>query len=551
VLYSTTVSFYLVSPEKGATSGRTEKLLLYFSQEIMGLAASDISIAKQGTGENLNSLRGALTQGSSTGLYELGINTFTANTDITVTVAKSPLNITPPSKNVTLSYPIKVTFSSVSTANTLNNSTELTLVLSQSIPSLTENDIELSVTGGIKKGTLTGPSPAGTYKLPVSDYTAGNTLTVTVKKIGYEINTTRTVTLVKLSISANSGTISPAFNVATSTYSVTSPTTATVTFTATSTPSGTITYATGASGGTFEAATPSVKLGVNANSVTFRVKTTISSVVHTFGPYTFTVPPIYTITNTSGLAYSTFSYGDYDGIIFTAGTGKIKFLESKTNSAVLIVGGGGGGGGTSMKYPAGGGGGGECSSSNALSLDNTTNYTVEVGAGGAGGANSPANGSNGGDSKFNTTTCKGGGYGAKHGSNILDAGGEGGSGGGATGNTEKVGGKHVGGYAGYKGGNGAPYGAGGGGGVGGEGVAAVQYSSTGGIGGNGGAGATNSISGSNILYAHGGNGGNNSNEFVGAGRGAGAANTGSGGQGGYNSVGYAGGSGVVILRWTR
>ena len=71
--------------------------------------------------------------------------------------------------------------------------TEITFTLSEAIPGLTASDITLSGVAGVTKGTL---SVAGTtYTLPISGFTAGGTLTITVTKSGYTISGSHTVTI--------------------------------------------------------------------------------------------------------------------------------------------------------------------------------------------------------------------------------------------------------------------------------------------------------------------------------------------------------------------
>lgn len=227
----------------------------------------------------------------------------------------------------------------------------------------------------------------------------------------------------------------------------------------------------------------------------------------------------------------------------------------------LVVAGGGGGGGV-----GGGGGAGGYRTSfseqnvSGLSLLESTNYTVTIGAGGGPSATSaPWNndggiGANGGNSIFATITSAGGGGGAGATNNA----GSGGSGGGTrsgtpgSGNTPSVTPSQ--GNSGSAINSGNPgYGGGGGG--------ADEAGDTDGHG-HGGDGKANSITGTSTYYAGGGTGGGNgSNGGLGGGAAAGAnagtANTGGGGGGGTwtnnanitTQGGGAGGSGIVILRY--
>jgi hypothetical protein len=214
----------------------------------------------------------------------------------------------------------------------------------------------------------------------------------------------------------------------------------------------------------------------------------------------------------------------------------------------LIIAGGGAGGG------AGAGAGGllyygsetpKTPNGSALGLQTGVTYSITVGAGGT----SSGNGSNSvmSGSGFTTLTAIGGG-GAPGGGN------NGGSGGGAGRLTPSSIGLGTTGQ-GNNGGTGvdANNTSGGGGGAGGVG----GNSST--TGGNGGAGLNYSISGSSVGYAGGGggggmNGGGSATQGGGAGAIGGAAsgttNRGGGGGGIYTNGPGAGGSGIVILRYT-
>jgi hypothetical protein len=87
--------------------------------------------------------------------------------------------------------------------------TALTLTFSQAIPGLYANDITLSGVPGVQKGTLSGPSGSGpvTYTLPISGFSAGGTLDVSVAKSGYAISDSqKTVTIYVISVTLNNVT---------------------------------------------------------------------------------------------------------------------------------------------------------------------------------------------------------------------------------------------------------------------------------------------------------------------------------------------------------
>jgi hypothetical protein len=258
----------------------------------------------------------------------------------------------------------------------------------------------------------------------------------------------------------------------------------------------------------------------------------------------------------------------------------------------LVVAGGGGGGGWFRGGGGGAGGlrtsygstsGGGSSAETQLTLVESTNYTVTVGAGGAGGVYQQ-NGTNGDDSQFGTVTSKGGGGGSYYGTVNANAGG---SGGGSAGYTSTTGSPGAGetnqGFAGGQGQAGNPQSGGGGGGAGAVGQAGggAATSGDGGDGINslilpyteaGTAGVGEQISGSEVWYAGGGGsggyelgndsipgkgGGGEGGWTVGAPYADGSSGTdgtgggggGSGGSTGYAGTGGTGGKGVVILRY--
>lgn len=256
------------------------------------------------------------------------------------------------------------------------------------------------------------------------------------------------------------------------------------------------------------------------------------------------------------------TYGNYVSQTFTAvGTCDWVVPSGAGTVDVLIVAGGGGGGGGAF---AGGGGAGGFVEKIGLSLTPNSTMPIVVGAGGSGGTadigtNRPPanNGANGGNSSFNSIIASGGGGGAGYLTFGTDprttangvAGGSGGggsegslSGGAAT--QLSYGGSGFGNAGGFSSSlNGQTGGGGGGaGGAGGNGSGSF---------GIGGAGKTSSFqTGSALTYAKGGDGGNYSATVA-----ADApANSGDGAKGAsYNGtarVGGAGGSGIVVIRWS-
>ena len=218
----------------------------------------------------------------------------------------------------------------------------------------------------------------------------------------------------------------------------------------------------------------------------------------------------------------------------------------------LIVGGGGGTAAAELSYGAtGGGGAGGMVEGTSITIP-VGKHTVTVGQGGAA-SNAYNVAGSGGDSSFNygtTVTAKGGG-GSPDYATTGTAGGSGSGGsepsGAAGASTQSSQNSGISGIAqfGNAGGAAAGYqsGAGGGGGAGGAGQARSA-------GGAGGAGRANSITGSSVTYAVGGNGGatgyvNGSPGTNGRGNGASGATSSHPNEG----QGAAGGSGIIIIRY--
>jgi len=242
--------------------------------------------------------------------------------------------------------------------------------------------------------------------------------------------------------------------------------------------------------------------------------------------------------------------------------------------------GGGGAGGLRTSYTgspnAGSGGGGNAET--ALSLSTNVSYTVTIGEGGVGTSTGNAQGNNGADSVVSglgmtTITSIGGGGGGAYLGSPGKVGGSGGGGGNTSGGGAGLGGdgtNTTNGDAtdqGFNGGNGTGgagyYPGGGGGGAGVAGANAANSTTA----GNGGAGLeVNIIGGTGNFYGGGGGGGGYNNLGTPGSGGSGGGGVGSssatpgngtdglGGGGGGNQTPYtsgAGGSGVVILRYSN
>lgn len=246
------------------------------------------------------------------------------------------------------------------------------------------------------------------------------------------------------------------------------------------------------------------------------------------------------------------------------------FTPKQSISAdVLVVAGGGAGGGPNA---GGGGGAGGVAFQASRSLV-VSNYSVTIGGGGAGTTSSTSNSGN--NSIFDTITANGGGGSVAYGNGTAGGSGGGGSynsGSGGAATQGSSGGATGFGNAGGLGPNTGNQGAGGGGGAGAVGAAGTSTN-----GGNGGSGlstwsswlSTTGIGVSGFIAGGGGGaivyGTSGSSGDGGAGGGgkggiyatpnllaaSGIANTGSGGGGGGSAISGAGGSGVVIIRYSK
>ena len=255
--------------------------------------------------------------------------------------------------------------------------------------------------------------------------------------------------------------------------------------------------------------------------------------------------------------------GSYRIHSFTSsGTFVVPSGVTLSNVEYLIVAGGGGGGGSAQGHQGGGGGAGGLrtsvvgatsgrgSSAEARQTITAGSYTVTIGQGGGG-----ASGDRGGDgsnSVFNGITAIGGGGGGNgQNSGAARSGSDGGCGGGS-GSSDQSFPDRAPGTAGqgYDGGLPTQQGSGRAGAGGGAGAQGTDPPSGAVPSGNtaGGAGLANSITGSSVVYAKGG-------ECQGSGGSApvGTDGLGEGGTGGYShgstSTGRDGGNGIVIVRY--
>ena len=295
---------------------------------------------------------------------------------------------------------------------------------------------------------------------------------------------------------------------------------------------------------------------------------------------------LYGISNSTTTQNTSVPYASGGDVITTDGSywyhafkysGSFTPLKNLTADVLVIAGGGGGGGMQTGGGGGGGGAGGVCAQS-ARAIT-TGNYSVTIGAAGAGGIMDQ--GTNGGNSIFDTITAIGGGGGGIYSDPTAKGGKSGGSGGGGGGyqtSSSILGGSATQGNSGGATG----YGFAGGNGVlnnsstgGGGGSSAVGANGTGSAAGNGGAGkntwsswASATSTGVSGYYAGGGGGSVRADLVPTAGTGGAGgggngganangsnaiANTGSGGGGGgnagTNTIGGNGGSGIIIVRY--
>jgi hypothetical protein len=172
----------------GSTSATTTKLTLTFSAAITGLTADDIALS------GVTVTKGTLSASGST--YTLGISDFTSGGTLTVSVAKSGYTVSGTPKTVTIYRMTPVTLSVTADGSSSQTTKQLTLTFSQAIDGLSASDITLSMSGvTVTKDTLT--ANGSTYTLPISGFTSGGTLNVSVAaKPGYTITgTPKTVTI--------------------------------------------------------------------------------------------------------------------------------------------------------------------------------------------------------------------------------------------------------------------------------------------------------------------------------------------------------------------
>jgi hypothetical protein len=320
--------------------------------------------------------------------------------------------------------------------------------------------------------------------------------------------------------------------------------------------SGSVTYTAISSPGNITASgtSPITVTGLtNGTAYTFTVRATSSTGETATSSASSSVTPVVPLTVTGG---SLTSDATYYYRTFT-GNGTLGVSGGTVTADVAIVGGGGGAGSSNLFVAGGvyvqafggngGGGGGRLLSSQSIA----SNQAITIGAGGPGGTLVSGDGpwveagTKGGDTIFGGFTATGGGFGGR---GLANAGGAGGSGGGAGLEIDY-----------FEGGPGYYTNTGGAGNEpstspaqgfnGGNSTAAVGAS---GAGGGAGSAASNTTAGSPVNY-FGTNYGAGAVSAAGSSALTGPSNSGNGG-GSSNSSGVAGkngGSGIVVIRYTR
>jgi MSHA biogenesis protein MshQ len=234
--------------------------------------------------------------------------------------------------------------------------------------------------------------------------------------------------------------------------------------------------------------------------------------------------------------------------IFTGGTTYFKIPMGTTKLEWLVIGGGGQGGCSQVSYCGGGGGAGGFYTGVTYNPNTTKPYRVTVGNGAVKGTNGGVH-TTGGTSILSGASVVVFGLGGGWGCGRDTAAGNGASGGGS--NVQYIGGYGLGNPIGNNGAlSKALQGGGGGGGAGGVGTRKGSIPFDGCCGG---IGRSSTISGTLKTYCVGGAGGTLApNNYDGT---DGAPNTGNGGRGGGTNggtfvTGGAGGSGIIILKYT-
>ncbi|WP_461247581.1 SUMF1/EgtB/PvdO family nonheme iron enzyme, partial [Treponema sp. R6D11] len=184
VYYAIPVNLSIVTAN-GSYNEATTQLTLTFNAAIPNLTVDDITLSGvSGVSKGTLSVSGSV--------YTLPISGFTSNGNLNVAVLKNGYSIGGSPKSVSIYYAIPVTLNVSADGSSTQTTTQLTLTFSAPIPDLIANNITLSGVSGVSKGTLIGSNP---YILPISGFTSGGTMTITVAKEGYAISGSMTATI--------------------------------------------------------------------------------------------------------------------------------------------------------------------------------------------------------------------------------------------------------------------------------------------------------------------------------------------------------------------
>jgi hypothetical protein len=180
----------------GSSLQPTTALTLTFNQAIPGLSADDITLS------GVSGVQKGTLSGDGP-VYTLPISGFSSGGTLNVSVAKLGYTISDSQKIVTIYIP-SVTFDNVTADGSSSQpTTQLTLTFDQEIIGLSADDITLNGVSGVEKGILSGDGPV--YTLPISGFSSGGTLEVSVAKSGYNISDSqKTVTIYVVSVTLNS-----------------------------------------------------------------------------------------------------------------------------------------------------------------------------------------------------------------------------------------------------------------------------------------------------------------------------------------------------------
>jgi hypothetical protein len=184
--YSAAATFNSAIPNE--VNGTTKSVTLSFSRDIDDLIDAGIFTITSASG---SANAGTLTKrANSIGVYDLAISNVTAGT-VSISITGSTTTFSPNNKTITLSKAATVRLNNatpVEGESGITESISLSFTDGTSSPvnidGLSENDITLGISG-INKGKLVNVG-IGHYTLPVSGFSTGGGVNISVSKTGYE-----------------------------------------------------------------------------------------------------------------------------------------------------------------------------------------------------------------------------------------------------------------------------------------------------------------------------------------------------------------------------